>query len=248
MATPTKPPRTRRSPDEARALILGAAERVFAARGPDAVGLKEVAAEAGVSHALITHYFGTYEALVEAVMEGHSQALRRELLARVASSPDEGPVAWITQAFTTLGQGGQGRMLAWAFLSGRTERGDFFARRERGLATVADALETWAATQGRTLDREQLEVGLMLTVIVALGYSISRSVLWGALGHEPSPARDRRVVERFAAMLLGSLAVPATAPPEAPAKPARKAVSKPSSKPSSKPRASKPTTRRATSR
>lgn len=220
MAKVTKPPRARRSPDEARALIVAAAERVFTARGPDAVGLKEVAAEAGVSHALVTHYFGTYDGLVEAVLEGQSQAIRHELLGRVASSPDEGPAAWIAHAFATLGDGGHGRLLAWAFLSGRTERSDFFVHRERGLATVADALEAWAATQGRTLDREQLEVDLLLTVTAALGYSIGRTVLWGGLGREASAPRDRRVAERFAALLLGpgTSLVPAAAPAKGRAK------------------------------
>ena len=52
-------PRRRRPPELARQEIVDAAERVFAASQPDQVGLKEVAREAGVSHALITHYFGT---------------------------------------------------------------------------------------------------------------------------------------------------------------------------------------------
>jgi len=57
--------RVRRDPEEARSVILDAAERVFAEKGPDAAGLKDVAAMAGVSHALVSHYFGSYDALVE---------------------------------------------------------------------------------------------------------------------------------------------------------------------------------------
>ena len=69
--------RVRRSPDEARTLILDAADRVFAKKLPDAVGLKDVAREAGVSHALVTHYFGTYDGLVEATLERRFHQMMR---------------------------------------------------------------------------------------------------------------------------------------------------------------------------
>src|SRR6185312_12580404 len=49
--------RRRRAPETARQEILDAAERVFARLHPDEAGLKVVGREAGVSHALITHYF-----------------------------------------------------------------------------------------------------------------------------------------------------------------------------------------------
>lgn len=182
-------------------MILGAAGRLFEQRGPDAVGLKDVAEEAGVSHALVTHYFGTYEGLVEAVMEAQTDALRADLLARVATARDEGPEAWIELAFQSVSSG-QGRLIAWAILSGRTERSDFFARRVKGMAIVADAVEAWAQAQGKPVDRDDLEVALLLSVASSMGYAVGRSVLWGALGREPSEERDRRVRRRFAAMLL----------------------------------------------
>jgi AcrR family transcriptional regulator len=207
MARKTAAPRTRarRSAEEARALILGAAGRLFEERGPDAVGLKEVASEAGVSHGLVTHYFGTYEGLVEAVMEAHTNAMREELLARVASAEDEGPEVWLNVAFESVSKASHGRMMAWAILSGRTERSDFFARRVKGLAIVADALESWAWGRGHEVDREELEVTLILAVTTSMGYAMGRAVLWGALGKEPSVERDRRVRERFTRALLGDL-------------------------------------------
>src|SRR5690242_21904669 len=72
--------RRRRSPEQARVELLDAAERVFAKANPRAVGLKQVAREAGVSHALITHYFGTYAGLVEATLERRVRALRQRIL------------------------------------------------------------------------------------------------------------------------------------------------------------------------
>ena len=75
----TRTRRKRRSPEEARRLILDAAEHVFSERGPDAAGLKLVAAQAGVTHGLVTHYFRTYDALVEATMERATTRARERL-------------------------------------------------------------------------------------------------------------------------------------------------------------------------
>ncbi len=77
-------PRRRRDPTEARRELLDAAERVLAIHGPDAVGLRDVAREAGVSHGLVTHYFGTYDALVEAVFARRTERLAAEIAERLA--------------------------------------------------------------------------------------------------------------------------------------------------------------------
>src|SRR5689334_1414018 len=79
---PAAPPkRKRRDPVEAQKLILDAAERLFAREVPDRVGLKDVAREAGVSHALVSHYFGSYEALVEATLARAMSRARESVLA-----------------------------------------------------------------------------------------------------------------------------------------------------------------------
>ncbi|MEM9726841.1 MAG: TetR family transcriptional regulator [Pseudomonadota bacterium] len=51
-----------------REAILAAARRHFAAAGFDGVGVREIAAEAGVNAALVNRYFGSKEALFEAVV------------------------------------------------------------------------------------------------------------------------------------------------------------------------------------
>ena len=51
----------------ARAVIRNEALRLFAARGPDAVSLRQVAAAAGVSPGLVVHHFGSRAGLRDAV-------------------------------------------------------------------------------------------------------------------------------------------------------------------------------------
>jgi AcrR family transcriptional regulator len=53
----------------ARATIRNVALRLFAERGPDAVTLRQIAAEAGVSPALVVHHFGSKDGLRAAVDE-----------------------------------------------------------------------------------------------------------------------------------------------------------------------------------
>lgn len=53
----------------ARAMIRDEALRLFAERGPDAVTVRQVAAAAGVSPALVIHHFGSKDGLRQAVDE-----------------------------------------------------------------------------------------------------------------------------------------------------------------------------------
>ena len=87
--------RVRRNPEQARANILEAAIRVLSKQGPDAVGLKEVAAEAGVSHALVTHYFKTYETLVDATVQEAMLRLRTRLIDAMVTAEDPTPESMV---------------------------------------------------------------------------------------------------------------------------------------------------------
>ncbi len=73
---------------QTRARLIEAAMRVVAARGPDAVSISEVAAEAGVSRGVLYNYFPGLEDLVVAVGEKISDDLDLELAAEVAHLDD----------------------------------------------------------------------------------------------------------------------------------------------------------------
>ncbi|HKA54328.1 MAG TPA: helix-turn-helix domain-containing protein, partial [Candidatus Binatia bacterium] len=51
------------------AAVLDAATTLFAARGPAAVSVRDVAAAAGVNHALVHRHFGSKQAVLRAVLE-----------------------------------------------------------------------------------------------------------------------------------------------------------------------------------
>lgn len=76
-------PGPRGSAETTKASILRAARELFAERGVVAVTVRDVAAAAGVNHALVHRYFGTKEEMI-------AEILRREIESAVASTPPEG--------------------------------------------------------------------------------------------------------------------------------------------------------------
>ena len=79
----TRIKRIRRTPEEARRLILEAAQARIASTGPDGLRLQDIAADAGLSHPTILHHFGNREGLVrELVLVLKQQTLRETLRQR----------------------------------------------------------------------------------------------------------------------------------------------------------------------
>jgi AcrR family transcriptional regulator len=185
--------RRRRSPAAARQEILDAAERLFSARSPEAVGLKEVAAEAGVSHSLVSHYFGTYGALVEETLDrGLSSLSRRlsELLTQAGGTGDI--VAGLWEAAT---EPGAARLIAWALLSGRIG----------APLKLEGPKEAAAALAARVSSREAADFATLAALSAAYGYAVGRAALLPALGREPSPQADAWFRARLLALLEAAL-------------------------------------------
>jgi AcrR family transcriptional regulator len=190
--------RRRRSPEDARREILDAAELLFASHHPDALGLKPVARAAGVSHALVTHYFGTYAGLVDAVLERRQMALRDHLVAKLRDAPgipsDTGPL--FAALFESLGDPVHVRLWRWTLATERPAAATFFALRNQGLRAVALTVATAVAAEHR-IDVERIrpavEIALLTALAAAFGYSLGKEPLVGALGATPSPAIDAAV-------------------------------------------------------
>ncbi|WP_405072015.1 TetR/AcrR family transcriptional regulator [Kribbella sp. NBC_01510] len=72
----------------ARARIRDQALGLFAARGADAVSVRDIAAAAGVSHALVLHHYGSKQRLREVVDE-YVAGVFDEMFAAVAADPGD---------------------------------------------------------------------------------------------------------------------------------------------------------------
>jgi len=199
-------PRRRRPPELARQEILDAAERVLAASQPDQVGLKEVAREAGVSHALITHYFGTYAGLLEATLERRLRKVREVVLARLREPDAVGrPGELLEILFRTLEDPVHLRLMRWLQASERPAASHALGLADRGLAVVAEQVaHALVPAPSRALIRE-IEVALLTAVSAAYGYALGKHALVGALGRQPSRELDDQVRQTLAAMLLAHI-------------------------------------------
>jgi len=77
--------------EERRRQIADALLRVAATRGLHATGMREVAAEAGVSLRLVQYYFGTKEELLLAAMQQLAARFAERGLARIRQLKEAGP-------------------------------------------------------------------------------------------------------------------------------------------------------------
>lgn len=194
--------RQRRAPEVARQLLLDAAERLFATDNPDEVGLKDVAREAGVSHALITHYFGTYAGLVESTLERRLGALRERIRDRLreagaVSRPEE----LLGMLFAALEDPVHLRLMKWMVASERPGASHAFALQHRGLSVIAHQVASAIRPDPPREMVHTLELALITAVAAATGYAVNKTGLAGAIGQEPSPALDAGIKKTLAAML-----------------------------------------------
>jgi AcrR family transcriptional regulator len=111
---PEKKPvkRIRRDPQEARRLILDAAEASMASAGPAGIRLQDVARAAGVSHPTILHHFGSRENLIHALNRRAVEDLKTALLEAMTASSRSGQNA-VALSFAAYRNGLAQRVL-WA--------------------------------------------------------------------------------------------------------------------------------------
>jgi len=211
-ATPTptaasRPTRRRRDPETARTELMDAAERVFAKDHPDAVGLKHVAREAGVSHALITHYFGTYAGLIEATLERRLRALRVRVLARLGDARVLGrPDELLALLFDALEDPVHLRLMRWMVGGERQASAHVFSLQDRGLQVVAGQVAMAICPPVPPPELvERIELALVTAVSAAYGYAMTKRPLAGSIGRRPSRELDVAVQRTLGAMLQAYL-------------------------------------------
>jgi AcrR family transcriptional regulator len=112
--------RVRRSPEEAKDLILSAAEKRMVEAGPEGLQVKEIATVAGVTHSTVLHHFGSAEGLRGALAEKMVEKLLSDMLHILDTTGNVVPSdhTILFRAFEVLSDDGHARLLAWAMLKG----------------------------------------------------------------------------------------------------------------------------------
>jgi AcrR family transcriptional regulator len=191
-----KQKRVRRRPEEAKALILDAAEASMKAGGPAALRLQDVARAAGVSHPTILHHFGSREGLVRALNLRSLEALTAGVIERMreAKSGDDG----IRRTFE-------------AYRDGLAQRTIWLLQQEQVPASAnvtmfedivqgLHAIRQRYALPGHVPDIEDTRSVVHLTTIAAFGDALIGTRLRSASG-AGEEARRERFIKWFSDLL-----------------------------------------------
>jgi AcrR family transcriptional regulator len=181
-------------------VILDAAVREISKQGPAACGLKEVASAAGVSHALVTHYFGTYENLVEATIDEAMTQLRQRLIERMLKVQEPTPERMVQIYVDIALEPWYGRLISWALFNDHDASAPMLKRMIPQMKLMAAATEYVFSKDGEPPSRDETEALLVCVWAVVVGYVAGSAFFWTALGRKPGPSRDRLVRETLAAL------------------------------------------------
>lgn len=202
----------------ARASIRNAALRLFAKHGPDAVTVREIAGQAGVSPALVLHHFGSKDGLRAEVDRYAAQAFDAIFQAMPADELVE-----------LLAGGAKGGSLAEAFARGFPPGSPLPAYLGRLLLTNDPAgaalFGRWYATTRRLLDvmveagaarpSEDPEVRAAFFLVNDLALILLRTQIAMAIGTDPltSEGMDRWAREASLVYAEGAFRAPAKEQP-----------------------------------
>jgi len=192
--------------------LLEAAERVFLESSPDGMGLRDVAREAGVSHGLITHYFKTYEGLVEAVFNRRTAQIAQRVVARFAAMGDAPSADEIVELMLgVVSEPLHLRLVAWSMLTGRALQPDFIAGRQQGLEPIAAAIHSAASSEAKRRDtrapsRDDVDYALLLAIGAAYGWGLGKAPFLAALGRTSTARSDQEVMTRLKTIVRALIA------------------------------------------
>lgn len=187
--------RIRRSPEEARSLILDAAEKSLEGQSPAALRLQDVAKAAGVSHPTILHHFGSREGLVRALNLRAMDELKAGLIAGMdgASENNDG----VARSFAAFRDGVAAR-LVWLLQSGALPPpGEFSMTRE--LTEALHAVRKRFAQPGHEPDIADTRHVVQLIAVASFGDALLGPRLREGEAH--SPAFEKFVADLVAMYL-----------------------------------------------
>jgi AcrR family transcriptional regulator len=194
----------------ARAVIRDEALRLFAARGPDAVTVRQVSAAAGVSPGLVMHHFGSKDGLREAV-DQHVLALFTAMLGELTGGGNvfgEAAAGSLAEAVAAHLPAGSPvpAYLRRMLLDGGTAGQQLFAGLYQASRAALDAL----AAAGMAAPGHDPGVRAAVLLSNDLAVLLLQDQLAGVLGFDPLSAAG---MTRWGAELLTIYAAGLTAPP-----------------------------------
>jgi AcrR family transcriptional regulator len=191
--------RVRRTPEEARRLILETAQSLIASTGPEGLRLQDIAARAGISHSLILHHFGSREGLVRALTRQAVAELRDKLVAAMTSG--ESSVGQQLDRVFDAFRDGLAQRLAWLATvdSGGAAEGTQMILRD--IADSLHARRVAAAPPGAVIPRDDTDSLIHLVAAAAFGDALFGAQLHRSAGLPATSETDRGFRRWLAALI-----------------------------------------------
>lgn len=189
-----RPVRRRRSSAEAKSETIAAARKILLSRGPDAVTLKNVAAELGTTHTNLLHHFGTAGDLQAALMTTMVQDLSNALSQAITrlKEDEDARLGLIETVFDAFDKGGAGRLAAWIALSNKLAH---LGQMQKAVTDLVKAIKEIAPESSDELNT-RVTSAVIFVALMAFGDAIVGAPLETMLG------RDRQAARKIAAQLL----------------------------------------------
>ncbi len=191
--------RVRRTPEEARRLILETAQALIASTGPEGLRLQDIAAAAGISHPLILHHFGSREGLVRALTRQAVAELRDNLVAAMASGEYsiEEQLDRVFDAF----RDGLAQRLAWLATIDTGGGAEGTQMIMRDIADSLHARRIATAPPHAAIAREDTDSLIYLVATAAFGDALFGGQLHRSAGLPATTETDRRFRLWLAALI-----------------------------------------------
>src|SRR5579859_1309108 len=161
------PKRIRRTAEDARRLILDAAEARLAQSGPAGIRLQDVAADLGISHPVILHHFGSREGLIRALTNRAVVELKDKLMLALQSGdvPTEAILGEVFNAF----RGGLAQRLAWLAIAGTDDDREQHDMVTLEIVRTIQEKRIESAPAGKVIDEEDTKSIVYLVTAAAFG-------------------------------------------------------------------------------
>ena len=192
--------------------LLAAAERLFAKKGPDAVSLREIAAEADVNFGLLHRYIGTREDLVRLVFDRVSENASPPL----AEAPDFDSAVRVMRSSPAGAM--YARMMAWAVLEGHP-LDDQVPSRRPATTTLLEHARAAVDVHGSQDQSRDARAVLALAYAFHLGWRLFSDHLIGAFELQDYQEELDRSVSDAIARLPAQFARPSSSSPSSPSSP-----------------------------
>jgi AcrR family transcriptional regulator len=197
----TEQRRVRRTPEEAKRLILETAQVLVARTGPQGLRLQDIAAEAGISHPLILHHFGSRAGLMRALTRKAAAELKDRLVTAM-TQPEYTIGQQLDQVFDAF-RGGLAQRLAWLAAEDPDGGPANNAMILREIADTLHARRVAAAAPGATIARDDTEWLIHLVATSAFGEAMYGAQLRRSAGIEGGEESARQFRTWFAALIRG---------------------------------------------